>query len=270
MRKRNVTGLSVLTAFFLSVSQALFSQIGISVSPPRVYYSLDPGETGSQKVLVSNVSKEHPLNISLTFGDWKYDDRGNNLMFPPDSLDNSCAGWLSLPGGTYITLEPGENREIDLIMTVPAEPGSDANVQTAMLFVTQMNPVDGVNAQGAAIKINVRQGIKIYRKGNAPEIKKVEIENLAYDKETNSLMLLFSNVGNIWINGRASASLFNQGDGKELNIEAADFYTMPGDRRIMQIPLRQELEKGRYTATVMLDYGDDTTIEAAELEFRYE
>jgi hypothetical protein len=270
MRKRNASGLWILVAFFLSVSQALFSQVGISVSPPRVYYSLDPGETGSQKVLVSNVSKEHPLNISLTFGDWKYDDRGNNLMFPPDSLDNSCAGWLSLPGGTYITLEPGENREIDLIMTVPAEPGSDVNVQTAMLFVTQMNPVDGVNAQGAAIKINVRQGIKIYRKGNAPEIKNVEIENLAYDKETNSLVLTFGNGGNIWINGRVSASLFNQGDGKELNIEAADFYTMPGDRRIMQIPLRQELEKGRYTATVMLDYGDDTTIEAAELQFTYE
>jgi hypothetical protein len=38
----------------------------------------------------------------------------------------------------------------------------------------------------------------------------------------------------------------------------------------MQIPLRQELEKGRYTATVMLDYGDDTTIEAAELQFTHE
>jgi len=68
--------------------------------------------------------------------------------------------------------EAGENREIDLTMTVPADIGSDANVQTAMLFVTQMNPVDGVDAQGAAIRISVRQGIKIYRKGNAPEVKK--------------------------------------------------------------------------------------------------
>ncbi|SEA30629.1 hypothetical protein SAMN05216331_1338 [Porphyromonadaceae bacterium KH3R12] len=260
----------LFAGLFFIIPSTVFSQVGISVSPPRVYYSLDPGETGSQKVLVSNVSKDHPLNFSLTMGDWEYDSYGGNLMFPPDSLDNSCAGWLSLPGGMYMTLEPGESREIDLTMTIPAEIDRDANVQTAMLFVTQMNPVDGVDTQGAAIKINVRQGIKIYRKGNAPEIKKVEIENLAYDKETNSLMLLFSNVGNIWINGRASASLFNQGDGKELNIEAADFYTMPGDRRIMQIPLRQELEKGRYTATVMLDYGDRTTIEAAELQFTHE
>jgi P pilus assembly chaperone PapD len=270
MRKQKALLLSFFAILFLSLSQALFAQVGLSVSPPRVYYTLNPGETGSQKVLISNVSKEHPLNLSLTFGDWKYDTYGNNLMFPPDSLDNSCAGWLSLPGGTYLTLEPGENREIDLTMTVPAGIGSDANVQTAMLFVTQMNPVDGVDAQGAAIRISVRQGIKIYRKGNAPEVKKVDIENLAYDKESNSLVLTFSNVGNIWINGSVNASLFNQTTGKESNIEAIDFYTMPGDRRIMSIPLLHVPEKGKYTATVMLDYGDDTTIEAAELEFRYE
>jgi P pilus assembly chaperone PapD len=270
MRKQKAVVLSFFAILFLTVSQTLFSQVGISVSPPRVYYTLNPGETGSQKVLISNVSKEHPLNLSLTFGDWKYDAYGNNLMFPPDSLDNSCASWLSLPGGTYLTLEPGENREIDLTMAVPAGIGSDANVQTAMLFVTQMNPVDGVDAQGAAIRISVRQGIKIYRKGNAPEVKKIEIENLAYDKENNSLVLTFSNVGNIWINGSVNASLFNQTTGKESNIEAIDFYTMPGDRRIMNIPLQHALEKGKYTATVMLDYGDETTIEAAELEFTYE
>lgn len=269
MRKRNASGLLILVAFFLPAPQVLLSQVGISVSPPRIYYNLNPGETGSQKVLVSNVSKEQPLNLSLTFGDWKYDDQGNNLMFPPDSLDNSCAGWLSLPGGTYMTLGPGENQEIDLTMAVPME-GIKGSVQTAMLFVTQMNPVDGIDAQGAAIRINVRQGIKIYRKGGDPEMKKVEIENLAYDKASNSLLLTFSNEGNTWLNGRSTTSLFNRDTGKELNLDPSDFYMMPGDRRTMRLPFRHTLEKGRYTATVMLDYGDPTTIEAAELQFGYE
>lgn len=258
------------TALFFMIPAIADAQVGLSVSPPRVYYSLNPGETGSQKVLVSNVSREHPLHLSLTFGDWQYDEYGNNLMFPPDSLDNSCANWLSVAEGAYMTLEPGESREIDLTMNVPVELDGEANVQTAMLYVTQMNPVDGVDAQGAAIRINVRQGIKIYRKGIAPEVKRVEIENLAYDKENNSLVLTFSNNGNIWINGRVDTSLFNQATGKELNLEPSDFYTMPGDRRIMRVPFREEMEKGSYTATVMIDYGDVTTIEAAELQFSYE
>lgn len=270
MRHLFVCTFLLLAALFLMIPSASFSQVGISVSPPRVYYSLNADETGTQKVLISNVSKEYSLNLSLTFGDWKYDSYGNNIMFPPDSLDNSCAGWMMLPGGMYITLGPGENREIDMTMSVPAGIDRDANVQTAMLFVTQMNSVDGMDAQGASIKINVRQGIKIYRKGNAPEVKEVEIENLAYNKEANSLLLQFSNSGNIWLNGQISATLFNQSTGKELNVEAIDFYTMPGDQRVVQIPIRHELEVTRYTATVMLDYGDRSTIEAAELQFTHE
>ena len=58
------------TALFFMIPAIADAQVGLSVSPPRVYYSLNPGETGSQKVLVSNVSREHPLHLSLTFGDW--------------------------------------------------------------------------------------------------------------------------------------------------------------------------------------------------------
>lgn len=263
---------SLLTAvcIFLFFTSVLHAQVGLSVSPPRVYYTLGEGESGSQKVLVSNLSKEHMLNISFTFGDWKYDDRGNNLMFPPDTLDNSCASWLSLPGGTYINLEPAESREIDLMMTVPSILQETDNVQTAMLYVTQMNPVDGVDAKGAAIKINVRQGIKIYRKGLQPETKQLEIVNMTLDRERDIIGLEFINSGNAWVNGTLKATLFNRATGKEIALDETVYYTMPGDRRLMDIPLKDKPEKGEYTATVMLDYGDDNTLEAAELEFTYE
>src|SRR5690554_1080236 len=109
----------LIAGYFLLLSQNLFSQIGISVSPPRLYYNLNHGETGIQKVLVSNISNEHIMNLSITFGDWKYDEFGNNVMLPPDSLDFSCASWLSVDEGTYFTLGPGENREIELKMSVP-------------------------------------------------------------------------------------------------------------------------------------------------------
>ncbi len=268
----NCKGIFFLFILFLNIFFPIFifSQVGISVSPPRIYYNLTPGETGSQKILISNISKNTALNLSLTFNDWKYDDQGNNLMLPPDSLTNSCANWLTVTGGTYFSLDPGENKEIELMMNVPLQPKDIGNVQTALLFVTQMNPVDGVNEKGAAIKINVRSGIKIYRKGSAPELKKVEIEKLLFDKEKNCLALTFNNKGNTWINGNVKTSLFNQTSGKETNLKTTSFYTLPDDHRIMYIPLDQRLDKGQYIATVMLDYGDDNNIEAAELEFEYE
>ncbi|HBX46082.1 molecular chaperone [Limibacterium fermenti] len=248
----------------------LFSQVGLSVSPPRVYYHLGSGQTGTQKILVSNISKKHPLNLAVTFGDWKYDDQGNNLMFSPDSLDNSCASWLNVGENSYISLKPGENRELEVTMNVPMQSKGDGNMHTAMLYVTQMNPVDGVNERGIGVKINVRQGIKIYHKGNAPEIRKLEIENLSYDKASNSLQLVFNNKGNSWINGKVTATVFNEATGKEITPEPIVFYTLPGDHRIMAIRLGEEPAQGTYTATVMLDYGDDVDIEAAQLEFAYE
>ncbi|MDD4439034.1 MAG: molecular chaperone [Tissierellia bacterium] len=268
-KKRSFWTIYLVTGTLLFLVQSLFSQVGISVSPPRLYYNLNPGETSSQKIYISNISQEQPLSLSITFGDWKYDEKGNNMMFPPDSLDNSCARWMMLPGGTYLSLAPGESREIDLNMTVPVE-DVKGEVQTAMLYVTQMNPIDGVDSQGAVIKINVRQGVKIYRRGTVPEIRKLEIENLGLDRQSRSMLLDFTNRGNIWINGRVSGSLFNQATGKEVNIVPLDFYTLPGDKRNLRIPFQHSMEKGDYIATVMLDYGDKTTIEAAELVFSYE
>ncbi len=155
-------------------------------------------------------------------------------------------------------------------MTVPIE-GIKGEVQTAMLYVTQMNPLDGADSQGAAIKINVRQGgVKIYRRSSIPEIKKLEIENLGLDRENGSIYLIFTNCGNIWINGKVSSSLFNKSTGNEVELEPIDFYTLPGDKRTLSIPMTKPLVKGDFIATVMLDYGDKTTIEAAELVFSNE
>lgn len=247
---------------------SVFSQVGLSVSPPRLFYSLNPGETGSQKIIVNNISKSVSLNLSFSLSDWKYNEYGVNTLFPLDSLPNSCSNWIKINEQTYITLGPGEIKEIEISMSVPQQ--IKDNVHTAMLYVTQMNPVDGVNEEGVAIKINVRSGIKIYYKSNAPEVKKLEIKKLSFDKEKKALKLIFNNKGNIWINGTAKTTLLNQSSGKEIILENTDFYTLPDDHRIMYIPINNKTAKGRYTATVMLDYGDDNNIEAAELEFDYE
>lgn len=261
---------AVITLLFFAASEKAFAQVGLSVSPPRVYYTLAAGESGTQELLINNISKEHPLDLAITLGDWHYDEYGNNVMLPPDTLENSCASWLSLPGGTYLTLQPGESREIELLMNVPSDVSSESNVQSAMLYVTQMNPVEGVDARGAAIRINVRQGIKIYRKGLQPEQKQLEIVNMSFDRETNIIGLVFNNNGNTWINGIIKTTLFNRTTGKETSLGETEFYTMPGDHRKVGISTKKLLEKGDYTATVILDYGDETALEAAELEFSHE
>lgn len=263
-------GLFLWAILMVLGSGAALAQMGLSVSPPRVYYTVDNGQTDVQEVLVTNVSETHTMELAFSLGDWEYDRYGENKMFPADTLKNSCAAWVTIEGDQYLSLKPKESKVVHVSITVPFDLEHDEPARTAMLYVTQMNPVDDVNTQGANIKVSVQSGIKLFVRGSEPRLPQIDITNMKFEKESQILILEFNNEGNVWINGEVSTYLLNQSTGEELTVTGNYFYTMPGDERVMRIALPEEMTKAKYTATVMLDYGDSEHMEAAELEFNYE
>ncbi len=247
-----------------------YAQTGVSVSPPRLYFESDPGQSNTQKVMVTNVSKNYSLDLSVSLGDWKYNNKGENMMFAADSLPTSCASWSSIkPNDNYFSLKPGESREIEVTLT-PPNTIIDQPVHTAMLYVTQMNPIDDVDSQGANIKVSVRSGIKLFHRTLENVRKKIEIKNLQFDSKTKKIDLHFENQGNIWANGIIYPEILNTQTGKKIAIEPMIFYSMPDDFREVVIALPTDLAAGKYIATIIIDYGDDNTIEMAELTFTHE
>lgn len=267
MTRRLTVIISILALCFTSKG---YAQLGISVSPPRVYYTIDPGQTGVNDIVITNVSDNNTLELSITLGDWMYNEYGENIMYPADSLKNSCAGWVNIMGSSYLSLKPKQSETIKVAITVPPNVSDTITTHTAMLYVTQMNPIDDVNEHGANIKVSVRSGIKLFQRTSAPRHNKIDIRNLSLNKTENAIFLEFKNEGNVWIDGSVGSYLFNKATGKEIALENIMYYTMPNDLRILKIPLPANIEKGNYTATVMIDYGDSNNIEAAELEFTYE
>lgn len=263
---------SFLTLYLLCAGLlCAYAQTGISVSPPRVYFETGPGRTSTEKVRVTNASKTTVLDLSISLADWAYDENGNNLILPADSLRTSFAKWVTVSEGSYFSLKPGESKDLTVNVTVPAGPETGIPVYTALLFVTQMNPVDDVNAQGSQIKLSVRSGIKLYcRPAVSAKVKKLEITGLKFTPQGSALELTFQNQSNVWADGVIYTDLLNTGTGKQVKIEETGFRTLPGDKRIMRIPLPENLAKGSYTATIMMDFGSDSEMEAAELKFTYE
>lgn len=251
-------------------SNYTFAQIGLSVSPPRLYFESDPGQTSTEQVIITNVSAKATLELAITLADWEYNNYGENMIYQADTLATSCASWVNLNGNSYISLKPGENKTIDINITAPAGLTGDVPVHTAMLYVTQMNPVDYLDENGTNIKANVRSGIKLFHRTTESRHRKIEIKKLNFKKEQNLLELSFNNDGNVWTDGDISVDLLNKHTGKEIHLENIIFYSMPGDRRILNIKLPENLDKGIYVATILIDYGDENNIEAAELDFNYE
>ncbi len=246
------------------------AQVGISVSPPRVYFELNPGVSGTQKVQVTNVSTKNTLDLAITLGDWEYDEKGENIMVDPGKLSTSCASWLSVAQGNYFSLKPGESKEISVTLTVPRSLEAKIPVHTALLYVTQMNPSDELNNQGANIKVNVRSAVKIYHRPQRAKNQKIDIENLTYNKEAKTVDLVFNNLGNSWTDGSIYLELLNSQTGKQVKMKPSVFYTLPGNKRTVHLDLPSDLAKGRYTATVLIDYDDQNNIEAAELNFTHD
>lgn len=133
-----------------------------------------------------------------------------------------------------------------------------------------MNPVDDVDHKGANIKVSIRSGIKLFHKLPSAKTKKLEIQNLVYGKSTNTVNVFFENHGDVWADGKIYTDFVNTQTGKKISLDPVIFYTMPGNKREMNIPLPAGLEKGKYTASVMIDYGDNNNLELGELSFSYE
>ncbi|UKT62968.1 fimbrial biogenesis chaperone [Pedobacter mucosus] len=245
-----------------------FAQTGLSVTPPRVYFTVAPGGMQRQKITVSNVSKTSTLDLSISLNDWSYDEKGNNQIHEPGSTNVSCALWVAILPSTFFSLSPGEHRDIEIQVTPPASLQDSLPVHTAMLYVSQLNPIDDVNEKGTNIKVAVRTGIKLYQRLPISRMANLDIQNFSLVK--NDLILKFANIGNVWADGTATCELLNRQTGKKIALKDVIFYSLPGNKRDVYFNLPTTLEKGEYVASAILNYGDDVTVKLAELEFKHE
>lgn len=249
-----------------------WAQTGLSVSPPRLYFESSNGQSNTQKVVVTNVSSENTLDLSVSLGDWEYDIKGENMMVEAETLPTSCASWITLKKEeTYFSLKPGEKKEIEVTLTSPSIKNDTLSVHTAMLYVSQMNPIDDTDHKGTNIKVSVRSGIKVFHKFLGQSVRKLEIHNVAFQKEKKNILLSFENAGNIWTDGKIFIDLLNTQTGEKTTLPTNVFYTMPGNKREIEFQLPTDLKaNSKYLATILIDYGDENNIEMAELKFTYE
>ncbi|WP_316820449.1 hypothetical protein [Pedobacter gandavensis] len=258
--------------FIILFCNQTFGQAGMTLSPGKLYFKLPPGATTTRKIMVSNpIDKEIEVGVSMS--DWDYDLYGNNQTYEPGSLKNSCANWLQVLPGSYFTLRPGEQRELDVVLKVPADANTTIPVHTAMVFLTQLNPGDSKTASGAQIKVSVRMGVKIYHSFIQNEEKSLEVLNFtdkldSTQKELPGILVLeVENNGKIWLDSKIKWEMLNMQTGEKKKLEELEFFTLPGDKRIIQQKLPSDLKKGRYNATAIINYGNKDELKVVELEF---
>ena len=244
---------------------------GMATNPPRLYFTAPPGGNETQKLTIMNTG-QMPLELGISIGDWDYDSLGNNRLYDAGSLTTSAADWIRIFPSSYLVLQPGERKDLEVTLTPPADTGRIVPVHTAMIFLTQLNPVSSQIVQGANIKINIRSGTKVYHSffpGNTRDIEITDFKKTApVHADSAALLELALTVdGKLWVEGHVRMELLNMQSGEKTRLPDIRFYALPGDIRIVRTELPVHLPAGRYTVTAQISFGKRDELKVAELEF---
>ncbi|MBV8251428.1 MAG: hypothetical protein JO154_02375 [Chitinophaga sp.] len=245
----------------------------ISISPARITFHGEPGQTVSETVLISN-SGDTNFEFVTSVKDWKRDAIGNKLYQPAGTLPHSNAEQVRLTE-THFVVAPHERKTVTVYMDIPQ--ANDPIATNSMLFFTQTNPSERKSAaQGAiGIKIGYEFAIQVFYNSNLAKKGEVEFDSFDYkptsDKNTpSSLVVGYHNTGEINKTGQLRVELTNKHTGQEIKLQPSPVAIMPLGKQFINVVLPADLPKGDYLAVGMLDTGAGYRLKVGEKNFHVE
>jgi len=245
---------------------------GFSVSPSRITFSGNPGETVTQTITFSNSS---PTSLSFVnrIQDWERDSTGRKVYYDSNTRALSNAGWINLSSNTT-TLKAGETKQVIVSMTIPA---TTNKLTHSIIFFTQVKDQQPKEIQGISLGINVLMevGVQVYYipKG----LNSGELKFLAFDdrgtvdkdgKKFRQVALRIQNTGSVNKDAYVRFELTNKETGEEVKIEPQIIAMLPEATQWVNIDLPVSL-KGTFLAVAMLDAGSTYDLKVAEKEIIY-
>lgn len=244
---------------------------GISMSPTRVFFSGNPGETVSQNVILSNSSdKEYVFNINTK--DWKREEDGNKVYFDAGTLQNSNSSWLSTLEST-ISLPPKTTMEIVLSMNIPAD-ASTTELTNSMLFFTQIGMQDDKTKQqmGIGIISLFEFGLHVYYTPTNNTTKSLDItaieESVDADTQAQIVKVKIYNDGNVVNDATAELELTNIETGEDIKLAPINLSMMPNTHQTITFNLPENL-KGNYMGVTIVKMAGTNDLRVGEKTFEF-
>ncbi|MFD1771585.1 hypothetical protein [Sphingobacterium suaedae] len=258
--------------FFLYSTVTLVFGQGISVSPSRVFFKGEAGQTVSQAITFQNGSNG-TLDFVAQFKDWDRDSLGVKRYYPTGGGRHSNAEWLSLSEST-LRLAPGESKSVVLSMTIPL--ANHAPLLTnSMLFFTQANEQSKMIRQGVAVNVLLEVGIQVYHVPSG--LTAGDLEFLAFEdrgrieqagRVVRRMAVKVKNTGQINKDAYVRFELTSIESGAEIPVKAVAVAMLPEAEQWIQLDLPADLT-GRYLAVAILDAGRQYDLKVAEKEITY-
>ena len=255
-----------LAACWLMTLSPLAAQ-DFEVAPVILEFSAEPGGIESKTISIRNHGNQKQ-SFLIQLGDQVVDEKGRKQNLPPGSTARSCANWLTL-NPSFFELNPNESKEVEVLIQVPND---GFNTRWCMLYVKATTEqtasrVDKSVATGILVSpriaVRVSQSPKSNTNYKASISNLVEVDRNAAGERTFSVRV--QNVGDKMVKPKVYLILSNIQTAKEVTLDPQKTTLMPGEARIMQLSLPNDVEAGNYALGAIMDYGHDTDIEGVQM-----
>jgi hypothetical protein len=258
-----ISMLSTLTYF--GKSQQKTEQLGIEVKPVTMEFSVTPGSSVTRKVFITNSLLEK-TQFTAYVNDWRRDTIGSHVFGEPGKDPRSCAASITIDK-PFFELEPGQREELTITLQEPIDSIRNAQMSWCMLFIETVKEkkIGGATGFKTTIANRYRVGVHIYQTPPGvtdKEVQLLKIEQLPTEKKYR---LICQNTGKTQLQCSGYIELFSLQDGSKIRLPSQEFPLFPEQVRYLTFTLPEQLAKGKYTLTGIIDAGSDVTLEAGQL-----
>ncbi len=242
------------------------------VSPLKLYFNAEPGESQTKFVTVKNHSGKEETFI-LTISDYSVNNKGQGQYVEAGSMKNSMADWVTF-APAFFPLGPNEEKQIAVTMQQPTD---DFGSKWGVIFVRTAQEQTAYSADksvSAGLSVSARIAINVYQTPGTNKNYKATITNfseiVASSDSVRTFNALVNNLGDIITECKVTMIATDVNTAEETVFPPITFVMYPKSSRKIELDLPKKLPKGTYSLAAVLDYGSKTNLEGAQLVIKVE
>ena len=257
----------ILIILLINITSGINAQ-DFEVSPVKMYFTIDPGESQSQVLSITNHSNFKTPFI-ITFEDFIIDIDGKKQAIKRNSSKSSCTEWIT-PEKTFFDINPNEQIQVKITMQAPEE---DYTTRWAVMYIQTAHVQTAFEVDkgiAAAVNLSGRIAVHIFRYPSTIIEPKMTIKHLQEAKDPEGKERIFTtlveNEGSTITECKVMFIASDLNSGEEIEFEPIFFESYPGYPREVKFILPETMPPGKYSFVALLDYGKTTTIKGTRLK----
>ncbi len=245
MRQVGVLSVTVLVISILGLTTQVLP-FSLSISTPRVYQTVNPGETVTGTLTVSNPSSS-PMGVKVYPQDFVYvaPFDGSKQFFPAGTVKSSCANWISFSPNEFTIPAFGKGR-VDYTIKVPND--AKGSYQCVLFFETFLGKTQTKEGYNVSVMGRVGSLFILEVEGS---IKKAEVKDVSVSG--SSIKGKFCNTGETFIHAAVTYYVMDKEGMVVDRGKLSDMYTLSSDTVPFSIELSDKIPPGEYDLVCTFD-----------------